>query len=186
MPGIYFFRRKIFDAIRTLRPSYRNELEITEAIQTLIDWNCNIDVEIIDGWWKDTGIPEDILDANRLVLSNIKPSIKSEVKESIINGNVIIDEDSVIDCTSVLKGPLIIGRNCTISNSYIGPYTSIGNNCTIQNAEIEDTIVMENSRILDAGKIVESLIGKNALIKRGGNLPKGIRLIVGDSSQVIL
>jgi len=186
MPGMYFFRSKIFDAIKELKPSKRSELEITEAIQKLIDWNCKVVPQIINGWWKDTGIPEDILDANRLVLDDIKSDIKGTIENSVVKGRIVIGEQSVIREGSVVKGPLIIGKKCLISNAYIGPYTSIGDNCIVENTEVEDSIFMENARIINAGRIVDSLIGKNIVIKKGDNLPKGKKLIIGDNSQVII
>lgn len=186
MPGVYLFRHRIFDAIRELKPSERGELEITEAIQKLVDWNCKVVPQVINGWWKDTGMPEDILDANRLVLDDTKSDMKGAIKNAVVKGRVVLGENSVIKDSSMVKGPSVIGENCIISNTYIGPYTSIGDNCVIQNTEVEDSIVMENTRIMNAGRIIDSLIGKNAVIKRDDNLPKGTRLILGDSSQVVM
>jgi len=188
MPGVYFFRHIIFDAIKELKPSDRGELEITEAIQRLIGWNCKVVPQVINGWWKDTGMPEDILDANRLVLDYIiRSDIKGVIENAVVvRGRVVIGENSVIKGGSMVKGPSVIGENCTISNTYIGPYTSIGNNCVIENTEVEDSIIMENTRIINADRIVDSLIGKNAVIEKGDNLPKGKRLIIGDSSQVVI
>ena len=186
MPGVYFFRPVIFDAIRELKPSDRGELEITEAIQKLIDWNCKVVPQVISGWWKDTGMPEDILDANRLVLDYIRGDVKGVIENAVVRGRVVIGVNSVIKSGSMVKGPSVIGENCTISNTYIGPYTSIGDNCVIENTEVEDSIIMEDTRIINADRIVDSLIGKNAVIEKGDNLPKGKRLIIGDSSQVIV
>jgi len=183
MPGVYFFRPIVFDAIRELKPSDRGELEITEAIQKLIDWGCNVVPEVIEGWWKDTGVPEDILDANRLVLDDIKTDIRGVTENSVIRGRVVIGENSTIK-DSMIKGPSIIGENCRISNTYIGPYTSIGDDCVIENTEVEDSIIMENTKIINAERIIDSLIGKNAVIEKGSLLPKGKRLIIGDSSWV--
>ncbi len=185
MPGVYFFRPIIFDAIKELKQSDRGELEITESIQKLIDWGCKVVPEVIDGWWKDTGLPEDILDANRLVLDEIKADVKGVMDDSVIRGRVIIGENSMIS-NSMLKGPSIIGDNCTVSNAYIGPYTSVGNDCAIENTEVEDSIIMEHAKITSSGRIVDSLIGESAVIKTGDALPKGKRLIIGASSQVIL
>lgn len=185
MPGVYFFRPIIFDAIKELERSDRGELEITEAIQKIIDWGCKVVPEVIDGWWKDTGLPEDILDANRLVLDGIKTDLKGSMENSVIRGRVIIGEHSVIK-DSMIKGPSIIGDNCTISNAYVGPYTSIGNNCVIESTEVEDSIIMEYTKIISSGRIVDSLIGESAVIKTGDVLPKGKRLIIGASSQVII
>lgn len=186
MAGVYFFRPVIFDAIKELKPSARGELEMTEAIQKLIDWNCKVVPQVINGWWKDTGMPEDILDANSLVLDDIKSDIKGVIKNAVVRGRVVVGKHSVIKDGSMVKGPSLIGDNCIISNTYIGPYTSIGDNCVIENTEVEDSIIMENTRIINADKIVDSLIGKNAMIKRGDDLPKGKRLIIGDGSQVVI
>jgi len=185
MPGVYFFRPIVFDAIRELKPSERGELEITEAIQKLIDWGCNIVFEIVEGWWKDTGTPEDILDANRLVLDDLKPDIKGVIKNSTIRGRVVINENTIIE-NSVIKGPLIIGNNCRISNAYIGPYTSVGNNCIIESTEIEDSIIMDDTKIIGVKRIIDSLIGKKVVIRKREDLPMGRKFIIGDSSQVIV
>jgi len=185
--GIYFFREAIFEAAKNIKPSWRNELEITDAIQYLIERGFKVHSEIVEGWWKDTGKPEDILDANRLVLDELIPEIKegAEVRGEV-RGRVKIDEGAKIDEKSVIKGPSVIGKNCVIENSYIGSYTSIGNNCEIINSEIEDSVIMDGTKIIDAGKIVDSLIGKNVTIEENKSLPKGKKLVVGDSSWVRL
>ncbi|RLF83593.1 glucose-1-phosphate thymidylyltransferase [Thermococci archaeon] len=183
--GIYFFKPIVFEAISHLKPSWRGELEITEAIQWLIDHDYKVGWTKVTGWWKDTGKPEDILEANRLILDDIKTSIKVETNARI-HGRVIIEEGTQIDENTVIKGPAIIGKNCIIKNVYIGPYTSIGNNCVIENTEIEDSVVLEDSKIKCGGRIVESLIGRNVKILRQHNHPFGKRLIIGDNSQVVL
>lgn len=182
--GIYGLTPVIFDAIKEIKPSWRNELEITDALQWLIDNGYTVKYKMVEGWWKDTGRPEDILDANRLVLDELKAKNEGEVKDSIIKGRVSIGKGSVIKNGSVVKGPAIIGEGCVISNAYIGPYTSIGNNCVIEDTEIEDSIVMENTRIISVGRIVNSLIGKDVCIEKNRDLPTGIKFIVGDSSKV--
>ncbi|MCK4252512.1 glucose-1-phosphate thymidylyltransferase [candidate division WOR-3 bacterium] len=184
--GAYFFKSIIFEAVKNIKLSWRNELEIADAMQYLIDNGFKVSSKIVYGWWKDTGKPEDILEANRLVLDDIKSDIKGVIENSVIKGRVIIGEDSVIKDSSTVKGPSVIGENCIISNAYIGSYTSIGNNCTIENTEVEDSIIMESTKIINAGRIVDSLIGKNVIIKKGNNLPKGKRLIIGDSSWVVI
>ena len=182
--GIYGLTPVIFDAIAELKPSWRGELEITDALQWLIDNGYTIKYRMVEGWWKDTGMPEDILDANRLILDDLKAENKGEIVDSIIKGRVRIGESSIIKDNSVIKGPVIIGENCVISNAYIGPYASIGNNCQIISTEIEDSIVMEGTRIANAGKIIDSLIGKGVNIEKNNSLPAGTKFIVGDNSKV--
>ncbi len=181
--GVYFFKPIIHKAVDNIRPSWRNELEITDAIQWLIDHGYKVGWTKVTGWWKDTGRPEDMIDVNRLILDDIDRIIKTDTNATIV-GRVIIEEGTEIDDNSIIKGPVIIGKNCKIKNSYIGPYTSIGNGCVIENTEIEDSIIMENSIIVNGGRIVESLIGKDVKIMKGDSYPKGRRFVVGDHSQI--
>ncbi|EEB74011.1 glucose-1-phosphate thymidylyltransferase [Thermococcus sp. AM4] len=183
--GIYFFKPVIHEAVRNIKPSWRNELEITDAIQWLIDHGYRVGWTKVTGWWKDTGKPEDLLDANRLILDDLKPDVRVQTKARI-HGRVAIDEGSEIDGNTVIKGPVIIGRNVVIRNSYIGPYTSIGDNVVIENTEIEDSIILPDSEIRDAGRIVESLIGRGVKILKGNSYPSGKKLVVGDNSRIIL
>ncbi|MBO8175049.1 MAG: glucose-1-phosphate thymidylyltransferase [Thermococcus sp.] len=183
--GIYFFKPIIHEAVKHLKPSWRGELEITDAIQWLIDHGYKVGWTKVTGWWKDTGKPEDILDANRLILDDIERDIRVETRAKII-GRVVIEEGTEIDENTVIKGPAIIGKNCKIRNAYIGPYTSIGNNCVIENTEIEDSVILEGSEIRCGGRIVESLIGRNVKILEQNNHPIGRRLIIGDNSQLTL
>ncbi|WP_456395646.1 glucose-1-phosphate thymidylyltransferase [Thermococcus sp.] len=183
--GIYFFRPIVHEAVASIKPSWRNELEITDAIQWLIDHGYRVGWTKVEHWWKDTGKPEDILDANRLILDDIETDIRVETKARI-HGRVVIGEGTVIDEDTVIKGPVVIGENVRITNSYIGPYTSIGDNVVIENTEIEDSIVLEGSEIRNAGRIVESLIGRGVKIMNSDNHPLGRKLVVGDNSQLIL
>ena len=145
-----------------------------------------MEASVVKGWWKDTGKPEDILEANRLVLDDIQPRIDGEVDPtSKIIGRVVIGKGTVIK-NSTIKGPCIIGENCVISNSYIGPYTSIGNSCEIIDTEIEDSVVMEGCKILGVKTITESLIGRNVKIREHTTKPKGYRFVVGDRSTIVL
>jgi glucose-1-phosphate thymidylyltransferase len=182
--GIYFFKPVILDACKSIKPSLRNELEITDAIQWLIDNGYKVGWKKVEGWWKDTGRPEDILEANRLVLDDIQTNNEGTVENSRIIGRVTIEKGAEIRDSSV-KGPAIIGKDCTIRNSYVGPYTSIGNECVIEDTEIEDSIIMEKSEIMGAGRIIESLIGKEVKIRRKADLPNGRKLIVGDNSEIV-
>jgi len=183
--GIYFFKPVIIEACKSIKPSWRNELEITDAIQWLVENGYKVEASIVEGWWKDTGKPEDILEANRLVLDDIKRDlpIKTEAK---IHGRVVVGEGTEIDDNTVIKGPVIIGRNCKIINSYVGPYTSIGDGCIIENTEIEDSVVLENCEIRNAGRILESLIGRGVVITNAQKFPIGRKLIIGDNSQLVL
>ena len=183
--GIYFFNHPIHEAVKKIKPSWRNELEITDAIQWLIDSGYEVAASVVNGWWKDTGKPDDILDANRLILDDLTTKIKTkeEVKGEI-RGRVAIDTGTKIDESSVIKGPVVIGMGCVIEDSYIGPYTSIGNNCEIKNSEVEDSIVMDSAKLINAGNIVDSMIGRGAVIEKNKNLPKGNKLVIGDNSWV--
>jgi glucose-1-phosphate thymidylyltransferase len=183
--GVYLFNPVIFDAVKGIKPSWRNELEITDAIQWLVDKGYRVKASLVKGWWKDTGMPGDILSANNLILDELEPSCSGEVSgDSAIQGRVCIGEKTVLEKGSVVRGPVIIGSNCRISNSYIGPYTSIGDGCEITGAEIEGSIVMDGTRINVTRKIVDSLIGANVKISESTQKPNGYRFVVGDSSEV--
>lgn len=189
LTGIYYFKPIIFDMIRKLTPSWRGELEITEAIQLLIESGYNIGYQIVGGWWKDTGAPEDIIEANRLVLDELKPEIKGKIEDkSSIQGRVSIGENSIIKCGALIRGPAIVGENTTIdANIYIGPYTSIGNNATIKRGEIENSIIMDNCLIDVNERIIDSLIAPHSkIISNDGNKPCGKRFILGERSHVEL
>jgi len=187
--GVYLFRSSIFDAIEKIKPSWRNELEITDAIQELLNTNHNIYVHFVSGWWKDTGRPEDLLEANQLVLSDLEPGNEGEIHENVvIQGNVRIGAGTIIHEGCCLRGPIIIGEKCEIGpNTYIGPYTSIGDNVTIRGGEIEYSIVMSETMIICEKRIINSLIGKNVnIVSSNKSIPTGHRLILGDRSWVSL
>mgnify|MGYP000748820379 CR=1 FL=1 len=185
--GVYVFNEKVFDAAKKIKPSWRGELEITDAIQKLLEEGAKIDVQFVKGWWKDAGKPEDLLEANRLVLQEIEAKNEGIIKEgAIIEGNVSIGKGTIIHERTTIRGPAIIGEDCEIGpNTYIGPYTSIGNHTTIRNTEIENTIIMEGAYI-DCGKrIIDSLIGRKAkIVNYENNIPKGHKLILGDMTYV--
>jgi len=189
LTGIYFFTPLIFDMIRHLKPSWRGELEITEAIQMLIDKGYNVGYEFVAGWWKDTGTPEDILDANRLILDDLTPKVDGSIEDdSCIQGRVSIGRNSLVKKGSLIRGPAIIGENSIIeSGVYIGPYTSIGNNVVVKRGEIENSIIMDNCVIDVEEKIVDSLIGPYSQVSSNMNArPKGRRFILGERSRVDL
>lgn len=183
--GIYFFKPAIIDACHQIKPSWRNELEITDAIQWLIDNGYWVEASVVGSWWKDTGKPEDILEANRLILDDIQPENKGTTENSRIMGRVVVDSGTAIS-NSIIKGPCCIGKDCTVSESYIGPYTSIGKSCEIRETEIEDSIIMDCCKITKAGRIVESLVGRNVRIMESDGKPRGSRLIIGDNSDIML
>lgn len=185
LAGIYFFKPIIIDACKKIKPSWRDELEITDAIQWLLINGYKVDASYIEGWWKDTGKAKDILDANRLVLESLKLKNEGTLKNAKIFGRVIIGSGSIIE-NSTIKGPCIIGKNCLISNTYVGPYTSINNSCTIEFTEIEDSVIMAGCTIKNAGRVLESLIGKNVTIEKNNLRPIGNRLILGDNSELVI
>jgi glucose-1-phosphate thymidylyltransferase len=185
--GVYMFRKSIFDAIDHLKPSWRGELEITEAIQELVNVGHEVRSKIVSGWWKDTGKPEDILEANQLVLSELESSNRGKVEnESVITGNVSIDEETTIRRGCNIRGPVIIGKNCSIGpGTYVGPYTSIGNNVVIEGGEIENSIVVSDSMIKCSKRIVDSLIGKGStIVSAEMNLPKGYKVVIGENTFI--
>jgi glucose-1-phosphate thymidylyltransferase len=184
LTGIYFFRPVIFEAIKKLKPSWRGELEITEAIQSLIDQKLSVGYKFVEGWWKDTGTWDDLLEANRLVLDEIHPAILGVVEdESSIQGRVFIDQDAVVRKGSIVRGPSVVGRKAIIeSNAYIGPYTSIGHGVIIKRAQIENSIIMDGCMIDFDGRITDSIIGPFSVVT--SQKPIGRRLILGERSFV--
>ncbi len=183
--GVYMFDFHVFEAINAIKPSWRNELEITDAIQYLVDKGYEVHPHLVSGWWKDTGKIEDILEANRLILESIIGKIQGKVDEtSKINGPVIIEEGVVVQ-NSIIRGPAIIGAETEIINSYIGPSTAIQERCKIIQTEIEHSIVLEGSEIRDVGsRIDQSLIGRDVKIYKCPPKPSVYRLIVGDKSEI--
>lgn len=182
--GVYMFDKNIFTAVNNIKPSWRNELEITDAIQYLIDHDFTIHPHIIDGWWKDTGKLEDILEANRIILETKETKLDGKIDDkSKLEGNVIIESGAEI-INSVIRGPVIIGEDSKITNSYIGPFTSIYFGVNIENSEIEHSIILENSKITGIKRIEDSLVGQNAEILKSKAKPLAYRIMVGDSSRV--
>jgi len=185
--GVYVFNRKILEAIERIKPSWRGELEITDAIQVLMESGGKVDVQFVQGWWKDTGRPEDLLEANQLILQEIQPLNEGIIQDGAsLVGNIRISKETKIHTGTTIRGPAIVGEHCEIGpNTYIGPYTSIGNDVTIRNSEIENSIVMESAYI-DCGKrIIDSLIGTRAkVISTEDNVPKGLKLVLGDMTYV--
>jgi len=187
--GVYFFTSVIFEALDKIAPSWRGEYELTEAIRILVrSEKYIVNAYQVKDWWDDTGTPEDVLHANQMVLSKLKNKIQGNISEDTsITGPVEIGEGSVIKKKCVLRGPIIIGKNCIIGpKTYIGPYTSIGNNVKIVGGEIEYTIIMDGSVIETNKRITDSLIGSETMITLNRNLPNGVKLIVGKNTNIFL
>ncbi len=188
LTGIYFFDQNIHQAINSIRPSARGELEITDAIQWMIEKGYKVGADVIKGWWKDTGKPGDILEANRLVLESIERDIYSEKidQNSSILGRVKIERGVEIINSKIL-GPAIIGKGARILNSYIGPFTSLSEKVEIVNSEIEYSVVLENTRIANVnGRLQRCLIGKGVQIFHSDDLPRVFKFILGDHSSLNL
>lgn len=183
--GVYLFNSSIFDAARALEPSWRGELEITEAIQSLIEDGHKVQSEVVSGWWKDTGQLADMLEANRLVLEEIETSLEGEIDgDSKVEGRVVVAPGATLK-GSVVRGPAVIGAGARIENAYVGPYTSIGENVRICRSEIEHSIVLSGSVIEDLGTRMEaSLLGREVKLTRSDGMPKTLRMLVGDKSEI--
>lgn len=187
--GMYVFSPVVFDAIDDLEPSWRDELEITDAIQDLLEDGYEIDSHVVTGWWKDTGKPEDILEANRLVLEDKELNTAGVVEDGAeTDGRIELADTSVIEDGAVVRGPASIAENTTIkSGTYVGPYTSIGANSTLEDIHIENSVIIGNSKITANGRIVDSLLGRNVNVESADELlPEGRRLVVGENSQLKL
>jgi glucose-1-phosphate thymidylyltransferase len=185
--GVYLFTPTIFEAIEGIVPSARGELEITDAIQALIDSGRRVVPHVITGWWKDTGRLEDMLEANRIVLDGLERRIDGLVGEDArLEGKVVVGAGArLADC--LVRGPVIIGAGTVVEHAYIGPFTSVGERCVIREAEIEHSIVLEGSVIEDvSGKIADSLIGRECVVCRSPMRPQAIKLMLGDHSRVEL
>ncbi|MGQ9545304.1 MAG: sugar phosphate nucleotidyltransferase, partial [Candidatus Bathycorpusculaceae bacterium] len=181
--GVYIFSNKIHKAINRIKPSWRGELEITDAIQEMINLGYKVKAEKLDTWWLDTGKKDDILFANAKILDEyIKQEIKGEAINSKIEGRVTIQREAKIT-NSTIRGPAIIGENCTIENSFIGPYTSIGNNTQIIESSIEYSVILENALIKGVDRLEESLIGRKAQVIKNQK-HKTLKLNIGDYSEV--
>jgi glucose-1-phosphate thymidylyltransferase len=185
--GVYLFGPAIFDAARALEPSWRGELEITEAIQGLIDDGHRVQSEIVTGWWKDTGQLADMLEANRLVLEEIETELDGEIDAaSRVEGRVVLSEGARIS-GSVVRGPAVIGPGACVEDSFIGPYTSIGADVHVRRSEVEHSILLAGSVVEDLGTRMEaSLLGRNVKLTRSDGMPKTFRLLVGDNSEIEL
>jgi len=182
--GVYMFTAAIHDAARRIVPSGRGELEITDAIQQLIDGGMRVEPHIVRGWWKDTGRLEDMLEANRLVLDNQRERIEGELIDSHVEGRVVVEAQARLLRTTV-RGPAIIGAGARLTDCYIGPYTAIGEGCTISDSEIEHSILLSGCSVCQLrGRMESSLLGRDVTIRRGERQPRAYRFMVGDSSDI--
>ncbi|MBL8130981.1 MAG: glucose-1-phosphate thymidylyltransferase [Anaerolineae bacterium] len=189
--GAYLFKSSIFDAIAKIKPSHRNEYEITDAIQQVISDGYMVHPYTLKGWWIDAGKPDSIIQGNQLVLGDLQFTPAPDDPQQVvgkcdISSRVLLGEGSqIID--SVVRGPVIIGRNVIVRNSYIGPYTSLGDNVVVENSEIDASIVMQNCKILNIpGRIDSSLIADNSQVEASGRVPAAHRLILAENSYVRL
>ncbi len=183
--GVYCFDAEVHEAVAHLEPSWRGELEITDAIQWLLDHDQAVDAAEVTGWWKDTGRPEDVLDANRLILEDLEPRLEGSVDgESQLTGRVTVEAGARIE-RSTLRGPAIIGKDAVIVDSYVGPYTSIGDGVELRGVEIELSVVLPESRLENIeGRIDQSLIGGRVTVRGRRGRPHTVRLVVGDQSRI--
>jgi len=184
--GVYMFTPEVFAAARAIEPSPRGELEITDTIQHLIDTGHPVEQHRVKGWWKDTGQLADMLEANRLVLEDLEPGIEGEVIDSKVEGRVVIEAGARVERTTV-RGPAVIGAGSTVTDSYIGPYTAIADDCEVVHSEVEHSILLTGASIRELPSRMEaSLLGRNVRITRADGLPKTLRMMVGDASEMTL
>lgn len=183
--GIYMFDSNIFKAVNAIQPSWRGELEITDAIQWLVENEYNVFPYVHRGWWIDTGRPGEMLEANGLVLEELTPKIEGYVdRNSEVDSRVTVEKGAEI-INSVVRGPAIIGHDTRVVNAYVGPFTSISHHCLVENAEISRSIVLENSQIRNINRRIEdSLIGRNVVLHRSPMRPRAYKFILGDHSNV--
>jgi glucose-1-phosphate thymidylyltransferase len=181
--GVYLFRSSILDACKTLSPSGRGEYEITEAIQWLLDEERQVRAEMVSGYWKDTGRPEDLLEANRMMLASLDAAVDGEVDDATtIEGPVVVRRGATVT-GSVLRGPLVVGASTTIERSSVGPDVSVGSGCHIEGSEVSDSIVMDECSIADVRGLTGSILGRRVEVRHSGG-EGAHRLIVGDQSRI--
>ncbi len=184
--GVYLFGPVIHDAVEAIEPSSRNELEITDAIQWLVDHGHRVRTEVLTGWWIDTGKLTPLLEANRLILETLERRIDGTVDaHSRVEGRVVIEAGAVVE-RSQIRGPAIIGAGTRIVNSFVGPFTAIDEDCEIRDSEVEHSVILARTRVDHAGRLEDSLLGRDVEVTRTGLLPRATRLMVGDDCQIDL
>jgi glucose-1-phosphate thymidylyltransferase len=182
--GVYMFTAAIHDAARAIEPSARGELEITDAIQHLVDTGRRVEPHVVRGWWKDTGRLDDMLEANRLILDTLATRLEGDLVDSQVDGRVVVEPGARLErCT--VRGPAIIGAGARLTDCYVGPYTAIGEGCRIERAEVEHSILLADSSVVGLdGRMESSLLGRNVHIGRGDRQPRAYRFMVGDNSEI--
>jgi len=182
--GVYLFTSRIHEAARSITPSGRGELEITDAIQWLVDRSDRVESHIVRGWWKDTGRLDDMLEANRLILETIERQVDGELHDAQVDGRVIVEAGARLE-RSTVRGPAIIGAGAVLTDAYVGPYTAVGRGCLIDHAEVEHSILLEGASVehLD-GRMESSLLGRDVAIRRDRRQPRAYRFMVGDQSEI--
>lgn len=182
--GVYMFRASVHAAARAISPSARGELEITDAIQHLVDAGRRVEPHIVEGWWKDTGRLDDMLEANRLILETTGHRIDGELVDSQVEGRVVIESGARLE-RSTVRGPAVIGAGARLTDCYVGPYTAIGEDCVIERAEVEHSILLAGATVRNLdGRMESSLLGRNVRIGRGDRQPRAYRFMVGDNSEI--
>ena len=182
--GVYMFTAQVHAAAEAISPSARGELEITDAIQHMVDAGLRVEPHIVRGWWKDTGRLDDILEANRLILDSLIERIDGELIDSRADGRVVIEAGARLE-RSTVRGPAIIGAGARLSDCYIGPYTAVGEGCEIAGAEVEHSILLAGCSVRDLdGRMESSLLGRDVTVRRGDRQPRAYRFMVGDSSDI--
>ncbi|MEO7994679.1 MAG: glucose-1-phosphate thymidylyltransferase [bacterium] len=185
--GVYLFNETVFKACDAIKPSPRGELEITDAIQWLVENNYSVRPSLVQGWWKDTGKKADLLDANRLVLERQVRDIAGTVDDAHqVIGEVVIEQGATVT-GSTIRGPAIIGAGARIENAYIGPFTSVGPLCLVRNCELEHSILLEGCTVTDiATRLEDTVVGRGAVVRNSTEKPRALRLMIGDNSEVAL
>lgn len=184
--GVYLFDKTINDAVRAIKPSPRGELEITDAIQWIVEQGYVVNHKVLEGWWIDTGKKDPLLECNRLVLEVLEPRNEGDVDAaSQIEGRVVIEKGAVVR-NSRIRGPVVIGAGSIIDHAYIGPYTSLGRNCKVEHSEMEHSVVLDGSSIVGIERLTDSLIGRDVQVTRSEQKPRALRLMLGDDSKVEL
>ncbi len=182
--GVYLFDPMIITAVKSIQPSPRGELEITDAIQWLVDQGMRVSQEELSGWWIDTGKLTPLLEANRLLLEKIETRLDGVIDEfSTIDGRVIVEAGATV-VRSTIRGPVAIGAGAIIVDSFIGPFSAIGALCEVRNSEVEHSVIMEASKIIEIARLEDSLIGKDVVVNRTQAKPRALRLMVGDHCQI--
>lgn len=183
--GVYVFTQSIFEACRSIKPSWRGELEITDAIQQLITSNRDVRAEIVSGYWKDTGRPEDLLDANRVILDRLEADVRGDVDaESRVEFRVSMHPTARVR-RSVIRGPVIVGAGAVIEDAYVGPFTSVGEDCVVRGSEVEHSILLTTSKLVNIrGRVVDSVLGRGASVQHSDERPHALRFVLGDQSAV--